>query len=72
MAEKVRKYLIKNQILFFKAKHIYPIFQNDLPNQHINDLCKILMILHDTGTIKKWSNRTWIVTNKRNTNKRNE
>jgi len=61
VAEKIISYLRKRGITFFKARQIFPLFKNELPNQHINDLCRVLMILQEKGIIEKWSNRTWRV-----------
>ncbi len=64
LSRKVLNYLNARGIIYFKAKQIFPIFRNELPNKSIGDLNQILGILRKEGKIEKWNKHTWMVIKK--------
>lgn len=63
LAEDIFNYLQENRITYFKAKHLYSIFKDKLPNGKKIDLVWALAILHAEGKIQKWAFLTWKVVN---------
>lgn len=59
LADEAMEHLKKMGRKYFKARHLFEIMKDELPNQDIRDISKILHILKQRGVIRKWKRRTW-------------
>ena len=71
LAEDIFNYLQENKITYFKAKHLYPVFKDKLPNGNKIAIVWALAILHAEGKIQKWAFLTWKVVNNGNRRDKN-